>query len=149
MEKRGVFTKFLAVSGTVLMWLPILVTVAASVVGTVASGMFRFDWLMPAEFFPVALIGGVLLLWAVLRAKLRRGLVGWGLGIAVVSLFGGQGLAMVTGLANASEEPQAVGWALVVVTATIAIYSLALVEIGVAGVLLTRDLFRPDASQSS
>jgi hypothetical protein len=145
MEKRGVFTKFLAVSGTVLMWLPILVTVAASVVGTVASGMFRFDWLMPAEFFPVALRGGVLLLWAVLR----RGLVGWGLGIAVVSLFGGQGLAMVTGLANASEVPQAVGWALVVVTATIAIYSLALVEIGVAGVLLTRDLFRPDASQSS
>jgi hypothetical protein len=56
---------------------------------------------------------------------------------------------MVTGLANASEVPQAVGWALVVVTATIAIYSLALVEIGVAGVLLTRDLFRPDASQSS
>jgi hypothetical protein len=141
MTKRGFFTKVLALAGTVLAWFPILMTVATSVVGTIGSRVFRLDWLMPAELFPVALVGGGLLMWAALRAHSRRGLIGWGLGIAAGLLVGGQVLAVVTGLASGETEPTGFLWALLV-TSIIA-YSLALVEIGVAGVLLLRDLLRP------
>jgi len=141
MDKRDVFTKILAVAGTVLVWLPPLATVAISVVATIAHGVFRFDYLMPAELFPVALVGGGLLLWAAVRARSRRGLVGWGLGITVGLLVCGQALAVLTGLASGQTQPA--GWVWAVVMASLAIYSLALIEMGVAGVLLLRDLFRP------
>ena len=80
-------------------------------------------------------------MWAALRARSRRGLIGWGLGVVVGLLLGGQALAAVTGLASGETEPAGWFWALVV--ASLVIYSLALMEIGVAGVLLVRDLFQP------
>ena len=106
------------------------------------EGMFRFDYLMPAELFPVALSGGGLLLWAALRARTRRKLIPWGLGCAVGLLVGGQGLAFATGLASGEIEP--VGWWWALVLGAIISYALALVAIGVGGVLLLRDLFKAD-----
>ncbi len=50
-------------------------------------------------------------------------------------------LAVVTGLASGETEP--VGWWWALVVASIAVYSLALVAIGVGGVLLLSDLFKP------
>jgi hypothetical protein len=143
MEKKDVLTKALAVVGTVLVWFPIFATLATSVVGTIAARVFRFDYLMPAELFPVAFVGGGLLMWAALRARSRRGLIGWGLGVAVGLLLGGFALATVTGVTSGASEPA--GWFRAIMVASIAIYSLALVEIGVAGVLLVRDLFQPGA----
>src|SRR5512136_240574 len=105
MENKGVFTKILAIVGTVLVWFPILAPVLASVTAIIEARMFRFDYLLPAELFPVALLGGCLLLWAALRARSRRRLVGWSLGIAVVSPLVGQVIASVTGLASGETEP--------------------------------------------
>ncbi len=59
MEDRGVLTKILAVAGTVLVWLPIVFTVLTGIIGTIASRVVRFDYLMPAELFPLALVGGL------------------------------------------------------------------------------------------
>jgi len=139
MEKKGVFTKILAIVGTALVWFPILAPVLLSVAAFITERVFRFDYLMPAELFPAALVGGGLLLWAALRAHSRRGLIGWGLGIAAGLLVGGQVLAVVTGLASGESEPAGWWWALVL--ASLAVYSLALVVIGVGGVLLLYDLF--------
>lgn len=141
MEKKGVLTKILAIVGTVLVWFPILAPVLLSVAVIIKERMFRFDYLMPAELFPATLVGGGLLIWAALRARSRRRLIGWGLGIAVGLLVGGQVLAVVTGLASGETEPAGWWWALVL--ASIIVYSLALVVIGVGGVLLLRDLFKP------
>ncbi len=138
MEDKGVLTKVLAWAGTVLVWIPILFTIATSVIGTISSGMLRFDWLMPAELFPVALVGALLLLWAAKRARSQRRLIGWGLVAMVVFLIGGQALAVVTGLASGAVEPTGWPWALVV--ASIGLYSLALIATGIAGVLLVRRL---------
>jgi hypothetical protein len=93
-----------------------------------------------AELFPFALVGEGLLLWAALRARSRYKLIGWELGIAIDSLVGGQTLAVVTGLASGETEP--VGWRWIFVLASLAIYSLALVAMGVGGILLLRDLFK-------
>jgi hypothetical protein len=140
MEERGVLTRTLAIVGTALVWFPILPPTLFAVVALVAEGMFRFDYLMLAELFPAALIGGGLLLWAAIRARSRRALLGWSLGIAVVSLVASQALAVVTGLASGRTEPAGWPWALVV--ASLAVYDLALVVMGVGAVLLIRDLFR-------
>lgn len=136
-------TKILAVVGTVLVWFPILATVTIAVVGSIGDRVLRFDYLMPAELFPVAFAGGVLLLWA----RARRRLIGWGLGIAVGLLVGGQALAVATGLASGEIEPA--GWLWVLVVASIVAYSLALVELGGAGLLPVRDLFHHDEKGGS
>jgi hypothetical protein len=140
MQRTGLLTKALALVGVVLVWFPIAATVVTSVLGTAMSGIFRFDYLMPAELFPAALIGGLLLLWAALRARSRRGLIGWGLLLAVGLPVIGQAIAVVTGLASGEREPS--GWPWVLVIAFLVAYTLALVEIGIAGVLLVRDIFR-------
>jgi hypothetical protein len=139
MRKRGKFTKALAMGGTVLVWFPLLAPLFFGLIAFMSKGIFRFDYLMPAEFFPVAMTGGALLAWAALRARARLWLIGGGLGMAIVSLIGGQLLAVVTGLASGETEPG--GWQWVLVLALIAVYALSVAIIGVGGVLLWRDLF--------
>lgn len=140
MPKKGILTQLLAIAGAALVWLPILTPVVLSAVSLITRPVFRFDFLMSAELFPAALLGGGLLIWAALRARARRGLIGWAFGVAVVALVGGQALAVVTGLASGATEPVGVWWALVL--GSIAVYILALVIMGIAGILLLRDLFK-------
>ena len=116
MEKKGALTKGLAVGGTALAWFPILATVLTAALGLIGERVFRIDYLMPAELFPFALVGGGLLMWAALRAHSRRELIAWGLAVAVGLLVGGQALATVTGLASGETEPTGWWWALVVVS---------------------------------
>jgi hypothetical protein len=139
MGNKGVLTKILAVVGTILVWFPILFTVLISVIRWIHHHMFRFDYLMPAELFPVALVGALLLLWSSLRARYHRKLIGWGLCAATVFLVGGQLIAVATGLASGAVEPT--GWPWVLVISSIVFYSLALIEIGIAGVLLLKKLY--------
>lgn len=98
---------------------------------------------MPAELFLSALLGGISLFWAALRAHSYHKQIGWGLLIAVILLFGAQGLAEVTGLASGETEPTTGLIALVLVP--ILIYALMLAAVGVGGALLTRDLFKHPA----
>lgn len=143
MERKNVFTKILAITGTVLTWFPVLAPVLLCVVAFIGDGRFRFDYLMPAELFPIALVGGGLLLWAAFRARLRRGWIGWSLGLAVFLPIGGQVLAFVSGLASGETEPAGWWWGLLI--GFIVAYVLALVAVGIGGVLLLRDLFKPPA----
>jgi hypothetical protein len=146
-QKKDVVTKILAILGTVLVWLPILAPILFSAVTLFRAGIFRFDYLMPAEFFMVALIGGALLVWAALLARKRRGLICWGIGIAAVMLVGGQELAVVSGLASGRIEPVGTWW--VIVIASLVIYSLALAITGIGGALLLRDLFKPSRTDQA
>jgi hypothetical protein len=139
MQNRDLFTKVLAVGGAILSWFPILAPILLTAAFLIAEGAFRFDYLMPAELFPAALSGGLLLLWAAIRMRWGRRLIAWGLGLAVVLLFGAQALAEVTGLASGAAEVAMVWW--VVVLATMALYSMAVIAVGVGGFLLLRALF--------
>lgn len=142
MDRKDVLTRMLAILGTVLVWTPILFTVLTSIVGTISSRVFRFDYLMPAELFPIAFVGALLLLWAARRAKSHQKLIGWGLGGSVAFLAGGQLYAVITGLASGVTEPAGCVWA--VALASIALYSLALVMTGIAGISLVRWLYLPE-----
>ena len=141
MEKKNAFTKILAIVEIVLVWFPILAPVLLSLILFIGEGRLLLDYLMPAELFPFALAGAILLLWAGLRARSHWKLIAWGLGIAVALLVGSQALAVVTGLASGATEPVGVWWILVL--ASLAIFTLGLVTIGVGGILLLRDLFKP------
>jgi hypothetical protein len=68
MKKKEVLAKILAIVGSALVWLPILAPVLLSILIIIKEHMFGFDYLMPAELFPVTLVGGGLLIWAALRA---------------------------------------------------------------------------------
>lgn len=92
--------------------------------------------LRKAELFPAVLLGGGALLWAALRAHSRQRLIGWGLGVAVGALVGSQALAVVTGLASGAREATGLWW--VIVLAMLGVYTLAVVAMGVGGVLLLR-----------
>lgn len=140
MKRNGLFTKVLAIFGAVLVWFPIVATVVTAAAGSIRSRTLLFDYLMPAELFPVVLAGAGLLLWAALRARSRREPIGWGIAMMLVLLVGGQVVASATGLASGVTKPA--GWPWVLVIASIVGYTLVLVEIGVAGLLLVRDLFR-------
>lgn len=131
--------KILTILGTVLVWIPILFTVLTSVVGTVLGGQMRFDYLMPAELFLFALGGAVLLLCASLWTRIYRKSVIIGGAAACFFLLGGQGFAIASGLASGAAAPG--GWAWITVIASIAVYSLAVVELGVVGIMLSVKLF--------
>jgi len=131
MKKKDLPTKILAVAGTVLAWLPILAPVLLSALVIIQERIFLFDYLMPAELFPLALLGGGLLVWAALRARSRLAPIAWGLALSVGLLVGSQLLAVVTGLASGETEPAGFWWILVL--AMIAAYSLALILVGVGG----------------
>lgn len=140
MRKPGVLTRLLALAGAVLVWLPIVVTVALSAPGALRGGALHVDYLMPAELFPAALAGGGLLLWASLRTGSHRALIGGCLGLMLLFLFGGQALAVVTGLASGAREPT--GWPWLVLVGSLIGYVAMVIALGVAGILLVGDVFR-------
>ncbi|MDH7486988.1 MAG: hypothetical protein QHJ81_12015 [Anaerolineae bacterium] len=139
-KEKGVVTKTLAIAGTALTWFPILAPILLSVAVLIAERIFRFDVLMPAELFPAVLVGGGLLIWAALRAHSRRRLIGWGFGVAVGLLVGVQLFAVATGLASGETEPT--GWLWALALASIILYSLAVIAMGIGGALLLGDLFK-------
>ncbi len=139
MGKKDVLSKILALTGTALVWIPLLAPILFAVISFIGDRRFRFDYLMPAELFPAVLIGGCLLLWAALRMRSRRKLIGWSLGLAVFLWFGCQWLAEVTGLASGATEP--VGWPWALVIASLIAYDLAVVALAAGGLLLLRVLF--------
>ncbi len=140
MIKKDTLTKFLAIIGICLVWLPIFGTLATSIIGTIRSGRFQFDYLMPAELGLFFLVGGLLLIWAAIRVKFMRKPIIWCLVIAIALLVGSQLIAIVTGLA--SGEYEAVGWRWLVVMVPLIGYCLGIIVEGILGIKLLRQLNR-------
>ena len=136
-------TKGLAIVGTVLIWIPILAPILFTILYLATHGLFRFDYLMPAELAILVAIGGALLFWASQRAGAQRWLIGGGLGVAAAGLVLSQVLAIVSGLA--SGEREATGFWFALVIGLLALYLLAVIATGSGGLLLVRALFRSDS----
>lgn len=140
MKNQSHLTKLLTLVGTLLVWFPLVAPVMLSVVASVRRGRFLFDYLMPAELFLFALSGGLMLIWAAIRAHTRRRLIEWGLSIAMGLLLGSQALAVVTGLAHGDTEPGGWQWALVLTM--LGGYILALLGVGIGGARLWREVLK-------
>lgn len=142
MKKINWLTKTLAVVGTILVTVPVLAPIIFSIIHLISAGRFLLDFLMPAELGIVVFIGAGLLLWAAIRSRLCLKWIAWSTGIAIVLLFGSQGLAMVTGLASGRIE--ASGWQWVTVLALMIGYDVAVIGLVVGGIILCIRGFRDD-----
>jgi len=140
MENKGVFTKILAVAGTIFVWFPIFSPILLTTIFFIQEHIFRFDYLMPAELGLFAFGGGILLLIAAFQMRSHAKLIGWGLGTALVTIVGGQALAVITGLADGSTEVG--GWQWMLVLGSLVVYTLSVVSVGLGGILVLRDLFK-------
>jgi hypothetical protein len=132
METKGTLSKILAIVGTVLVWFPILAPVVLGFISLVADGIYRLDYLMPAELGILVFVGGALLLWGAIRTRLRRGIIAWGFGLAAGSI------AILISFGDV--EPGSLEWAIAV--GLLITYTLAIVVMGVGGILLWRNLFK-------
>ncbi len=138
-EKKIGFTRVLAVTGTILLWLPMLAPLIFAIFALIQRGRFLFDYLMPGELFFVVLAGAALLIWAAFRARYQLKPIGWGFGAALLALAGSLGLAQVTGLASGGIGNE--GLPFIAVLVLFALYWLALIFVGIAGIRLIRRLF--------
>jgi len=130
-DKKGVLSKILTVVGTVLVWFPVLAPLLLGFISLGTHGIYRLDYLMPAELGILVFVGGALLLWGTLRTGLRRGIIVWGFGLAAGSIT----ILMSFG----DVVPGGLEWAIVV--GLLITYTLAIMVMGTGGILLWRDLF--------
>ncbi len=130
--------RFLTLLGDAVLWIPILLSIAAAIIGSAAEKRFLFDYLLPAELFPVAAFGAIILIiGAYLSRRLYKFICATSLLMAAF-LAAGQLTAVLTGLA--SGETAAEGAVFNLVLALIAAYSLLLLINCVAGLRLAISL---------
>jgi hypothetical protein len=141
MIKQDRATRALAIAATALLWLPLLAPLLLGLFSWAADGVFRLDYLMPAELFALVLVGGGLLLWAAHRAGAYFGQIAGGLVVAVLALVAAQLTAEITGLASGATEPS--GWQWVLTLGLLALYILAVAVTASGGLLLLRRLYQP------
>lgn len=142
MDGRGVLTRVLAVAGTVLVWVPVVLPVVFWLGIGIRSGNFiHLDFMIPAEIFWVVLVGAGLLIWAGLRARSGWRFVVVSLGVAILFLVTVIAFTAVTGLASGATEPtpllMGVSYGLLI------LFDLAVVATGLGGIFLLKNLFTP------
>ena len=148
-KQRSVLTKIFAISGTLMLWAPILFMFVTAIVGSIIGKALLFDYLMLAELFPIVALGLVLLVLAGLLSRTFRKWFGWGSVAALVTRSCGVIFASVSGLASGALAEN--GGALAVVIACIVIYNIIVIALAILGILLIRRLFRksPDAAPAA
>lgn len=80
-------TRALAGLGEALVALPLLAPVVFGLMVAMRSGQWHFDYLLPAELFPMVLAGGAVLGWAAWRLHAHRALIAGALVAAVVFVW--------------------------------------------------------------
>lgn len=138
-KNRNLLPRILAVAGTILVWLPVLSPLFFSFSLWIRAGIFRLDYLMPAELFPMVLTGSLLLLWAAICVNYHPMWIVIPLAFGGFLLVGAQVLAVVTGIASGRIPAQ--GWRYILVLSMLAIYNLTVILIGVVAVFLLKKIF--------
>lgn len=124
-----------SVIGTVLLWIPIALTIVTSIAGSIFAGKLLMDYLMPAELFFLVLAGWILLIiGSVLSGKWKIPVVITGV-VALVLLFGAQILAVVSGLASGDIPAEGMIWYLVL--GMLVLYDLLVIVLGIIGIRLS------------
>lgn len=139
--KKILFTKNLAIFGTLIVWIPILFPIVLSVASLVSGKSFNFDFLMPTELFPVILSGGILLILTAFLVKSNRTAILVSFGFTILSLIGSQVAAITTGLASGETEPTSSAYLIVI--GIIGVYNFSVIALGIAGIWLVRKISVP------
>jgi len=147
MKKQSVFTRVLIIVGSILVWVPVLLPFVFSFRPLLGGGKFYLDYLIPAELALFCLAGGLLLIWAAIRAKTGRKLVIWSFAAAVFLLVFSQLLAVWLGLASGSVGEGT--WQMYLVLGMLLLYWAALALLGIAGIRLWRLLSKKEPQEAA
>ncbi len=134
----------LALTGTVLLCLPVLFTLITAVIGSIANKSLIIDYLMPAELFPIAALGSIVLIIGTYLARKQYIRICITTVIMGACLAAGQLTAVLTGMA--SGETAAEGGIFIIVVALIIAYSLLLIVNCITGLIITKKLFKRTAA---
>jgi hypothetical protein len=133
MPKRQGLTRVLAIAGTTLLWLPLILIVVVTVRGAPKEvGWLPLFVVGAMDVFPAVVLGGLLLLGAAILARSHRGVIGLSVAAPIISI--------VSGMVWSQPIPEG-GWPLVITIVMVAAFWLGLAIAGVAGADLTRSLF--------
>jgi hypothetical protein len=142
MKNNTILKKVLAIIGTVIVLVPFAFMIVTSIVGSIRMGMFRMDYLIPAEMAPLVLLGSLMIFWAALLSKYHLKLIIYTMAAAIVLLIGSMVTAAASGLASGAMEPTGAVWAIVVIT--IILYDISTAVLGVEGIMVIRKLFKKE-----
>jgi hypothetical protein len=137
--KKPLLPIILAGLGTFLVWLPILAPIVFSVGLYIRTGIFHFDYLMPAEMVIFFLIGGILLMAGLRLAGLANKLIRIGFWIGAGAFLLQSALIIVVSLAGGAAAERFWMPAAIIL---IAVYTIAVIVTGIGGGMLMGELFR-------
>ena len=146
-KQKAALTKVFAVSGTVVLWAPILFMFVTAIIGSIAGKALLFDYLMLAELFPIVALGLILLVLSSLLSRTFRKWFGWGSVAALLALTSAQILATASGLASGALAES--GGVFVTVIAAIVIYNVIIVALAILAILLLRRLFQKQPQEAA
>jgi hypothetical protein len=135
MKTRQLVSRLLAVIGTLLVWIPVVAPLLFALSRAARGAGFRYDYLLPAEIFPLSLVGAGLLIAAalLLHQRLLPILLPAGLMMALFGLV--IWTAQATGLADGRVAMG--GWQEYLVTGLLGLFSLVGVALAVFAVRLS------------
>ena len=139
-KQKSALSKIFAISGTVLLWAPILFMFVTAIVGSIISKTLLFDYYTLVELYPIVALGLILLVLASLLTRTFRKWFGWGSVAALVALTSGLILANASGLASGALADSGVIFAVVI--AAIVVFNLVVIALAILGFLLVRRLFQ-------
>ena len=127
-----------AVTGSVLLWIPIGLMIVTAIIGSLSAGKLLMDYLMPAELFFLVLAGWILLIIGSALSQTMRGPVGIIGAASVVVLIGSQILAVVSGFASGVVPAEGPIWYLVL--GMLILYDLLVIVLGILGIRLSYEV---------
>lgn len=139
-KQKNALVKIFAISGTVMLWAPILFMFLTAIFGSIARKMLLFDYLMLAEMFPIVALGLVLLIFTTLLTRTFRKWFGWGSVAALVTLVAGNMIAVASGLASGTTSESGPYFAVVITS--IIIFNVLVVALAILAIVLVRRVFQ-------
>jgi len=127
-----------AVTGSVLLWIPIGLMIVTAIIGSLSAGKLLMDYLMPAELFFLVLAGWVLLIIGSALSQTMRGPVVIIGAASVVVLIGSLILAVVSGFASGVVPAEGPIWYLVL--GMLILYDLLVIVLGILGIRLSYEV---------
>jgi hypothetical protein len=127
-----------AVTGSVLLWIPIGLMIVTAIIGSLSAGKLLMDYFMPAELFFLVLAGWVLLIIGSALSQTMRGPVVIIGAASVVVLIGSLILAVVSGFASGVVPAEGPIWYLVL--GMLILYDLLVIVLGILGIRLSYEV---------
>jgi len=140
MKNKSLISKIIAITGTILIWIPIIVPVSFTIIFLIIKGKFAFDFLMPMELIFCVIIGAILLIIASIIMKFKWKIIGISLGTIISIFILVQFIAEITGIA--SGEAGMTPLLYFIMITFVIIYIISLIILCISSINLVKKLLK-------